>query len=470
MKIKTDCIPLHQQFAQVPNAAAKLNKKALCIYAATGFFLGEDDFFENRKVLQPGQTYTLDEQGAIKHQEAHFKWQYQPRNISFQTAVDEFTDLYEQILKEQAAGHKVLLPLSGGLDSRSQAAGLKHIGAEVSSYSYAFTRGYPEHQLSEKIARVCAFPFQGFLIPPGYLWSVIEDLVKINSGYSEFTHARQMAVLDAFKQMQGEFSLGHWGDVLFDRGIAAADEGKDDVVILYKKIIKKGGLALAEALWKQWELAGDFQDYLKSRLSALLAKIEIEHQGARIRAFKSLYWAPRWTSINLQIFEQAHPIHLPYYDERMCRFIMELPESFLADRRIQIAYIKQRNPGLAKITWQAQKPFNLYTYSYNKMPYNLTYRVQQKLKRSLQAKLGQSYVQRNWELQFLGTSNEQQLQTYLTRKAFVDWVGAASIDKIYKGFKKQDAVFYSHPLSMLLTLSAWQRYGLSEHQNLLMKD
>src|SRR5690606_38601732 len=100
----------------------------------------------------------------------------------------------------------------------------------------------------------------------------------------------------------------------------------------------------------------------------------------------------------------------PYYDNRLCEFICSVPEKYLAGRQIQIEYLKMRNPDLAKISWQSHKPFNLYNYHLNKMPYNLPYRVVDKMKRTLNAK---KYIQRNWELQFLGDQNEKHLKKWL---------------------------------------------------------
>src|SRR5690606_1816046 len=123
-----------------------------------------------------------------------------------------------------------------------------------------------------------------------------------------------------------------------------------------------------------------------------------------------LFWAHRWSSVNLSVFESQRPIALPYYDNRMCEFICTIPEKYLAGRQIQIEYLKMRNPELAKIAWQSQRPFNLYNYHKNKSPYNLPYRISDKIKRSLNPK---KLIQRNWELQFLGAENEKHLENYL---------------------------------------------------------
>ena len=452
--ITTPIIPLDQTFVKVKGEHAP-NYEAICVFAAIGFFLGEDGYWKDEKVLQPGTKYVLDDDGYVKSEITNFKWFYKPRDISFDTALDEFTDLFESIVKEQTNSYKVILPLSGGLDSRTQAVALKYINADVHSYSYSFTGGFKEHEISKKIANACDFKFDSFMIPPNYLWDNLEDAASINECYSEFTQPRQLAVLDQFKTMKGEFSLGHWGDVLFDRGIAVKDEGLSDLELIYKKVIKKGGLELAKGLWQSWSLEGEFESYLKNRIQTLLDQIDIADKSARIRAFKSLYWAPRWTSVSLRFFEAAHPINLPYYDDRMCRFICEIPEAYLADRKLQIEYIKKRNSKLANIEWQDHMPFNLYNYKESHRVKSLSYRVKNKLKRELKALVGKKYIQRNWELQFLGNANASKLESHLFDSEFKAFLGGDIADDMYDKFKNKDAVFYSHSVSMLLTLSLW---------------
>jgi hypothetical protein len=269
-----------------------------------------------------------------------------------------------------------------------------------------------------------------------------------------------MGVLEELKQMQGIFSLGHWGDVLFDKGGDEGIQDEDLVSYIHKKVIKKGGLELARQLWSCWDLEGDFDTYLKDTTQTLLNRIDIQNTSAKVRAFKSMYWAPRWTSINLSVFEAAHPISLPYYDDRMCQLICKIPEAHLADRQLQIEYIKRNHPEVARITWQDQKPYNLFNFHKNKAPYNLRYRIADKLKRVVQEKLGKKFIQRNWELQFLGEDNEKQLESYLFDQDFQTFIDPQVVKELYHKFQTQDPVFYSHPVSMLLTLSVFNRREL----------
>ena len=452
--IKTPIIPTHQQFVKV-YAPHELDKKAICIFAATGFFLGTDTYWKDQKVLAPATINTIDDDGFLIESKPWFEWHHTPRDITFETALDEFTELFERICAEQAGDKPVILPLSGGLDSRTQAVAFSKRKNKVTSYSYSFKNGFHESRISKKVAAASGFEFKEFTIESGYLWPKLAELVSLNKGYSDFTHPRQMAILEDLKKMNGVFSLGHWGDVLFDRGAAPGTTPDKALSQLYKKVIKPGGLELANALWQEWNLEGDFDEYLKSRMQEMMDTIKIENTSSKVRAFKSISWAPRWTSVNLCIFEAAHPFQLPYYDDRMCKFICTVPEEFLADRKLQIEYIKRQSPKLGKITWEAQRPYNLINYHNNKSPHNLPFRVMDKLKRIVKAKMGKPLIQRNWELQFLGMENDEKLQEQLFDENLHPFLPKEFLARFYNNFKTKNMVEYSHPLSMLLTLAVW---------------
>ena len=456
MIIKTSILPSKQEFAKI-KAPHEVYREAICIFAATGFFLDGDTYWKDEVCLLSAHDHSFDENDLLIESKPNFHWHYTPRNISFDDALEEYKNLLTTIIKEQIGDHPVILPLSGGLDSRSQALILKDLDNPVHAYSYSFPGGYPEHKISKQIASVCDFTFDAFKIPKSYLWNCIDDLAQLNGCYSEFTHSRQMGVLEELKEMKGVFSLGHWGDVLFDRGAPEGTKEEDVTKLLLKKMLKPGGLEFAEALWESWNLEGEFKPYLVSRIEKSLAKIKIENISARIRAFKTSQWAHRWTTTNLCVFKSVHPITMPYYDDRMCEFICTIPEEYLADRRLQIAHLKQDDE-LANITWHEHKPFNINNFHYNKSPYNIPYRIVNKLKREINSAIGNPYIQRNFELQFLGAENDIQLKKYLNDPAFLQFIPKDIVDDFYNKFKNVNTVFYSTPVSILLTFSLWHKH------------
>jgi asparagine synthetase B (glutamine-hydrolysing) len=454
-EIKTPIIPFKTNFVGEKN---EIDYKAICVFAATGFFLDTDSYYVGQKALQPSTKYTISSDNqTVLTEEKYFEWHYSPKERPFEQVVIEFAALFETIINEQVQDKKVILPLSGGLDSRTQAAALHYLKKDVQTYSYEFENGLNETYFAQKIAKVCNFPFEKWIIPKGYLWKDIEKIATINQCYTEFTHPRQAAVLDKFSKMGDIFCLGHWGDVLFDdMKVDNHLEFDAQVDLMFKKVLKKGGLNLGKKLWESWSLEGDFEAYLKDRIRILLNKINIpDNANAQIRAFKSLYWAPRWTSVNLVFFESEKPIALPYFDNRMCEFICSVPEQYLAGRQIQIAYLKMRNPALAKIAWQDHRPFNLYNYRWNKSPWNLPYRLYKKIDREFITK---NKVVNNYENQFKGSDNDSNLKFWLFQnKDFQNFIDPVIVQNVYKQFKEKNELKYSHPLSTLLTLSLFSK-------------
>lgn len=451
MDVKTNIIPKQQQFVGVPNS---FDYKAICTFVACGFFLDDDTYFNELKVLKPASSYTLnDEKSKVLSKSHYFQWHHSPVERSFDTIVDEFKTLFEDTVLSCFKGKEVILPLSGGLDSRTLVVALKRLNIPTKTYSYAFEGGHKETSYAQKIASACEFDFLALTVRSGYLWKEILNLASMNKCYSEFTNPRQMAFLNEYKTLGNVFALGHWGDVLFDDiKVNESITLNEQVDVLLKKLLKPGCLALAEQLWKTWDLDGTFLLYLKDRLFKLLEEINItESANANIRAFKSIHWAPRWTSVNLSIFESVHAIEVPYYHNRMCEFICSVPERYLANRQIQIAYVQKYMPKLAKIAWQDHRPFNLNNYKMNKAPWNLPYRISNKISRTLQSK---KYIQRNWELQFLGDENLQNLNSWLIdNNDFENLVPLKIRKQIFDQFQNGNHYANAYPVSMLLTLS-----------------
>jgi len=270
----------------------KLDLSSIAIFSATGFFLSDDTFWQDKKYV---------DQSSLQK----FTWHYAPRDISFEHTVLEFEEIFQNVSKPLLKYSRIILPLSGGLDSRTQATLLRD-AKNVASYTYSFLNGTDESKYGRLISTLNKYSFRNFIIPESYLWSKIEKLAEWNQCHAEFTHPRQMAIEAELNKMGDVFFLGHWGDVLFDSmGISEKVNENDQILFIKNKIIKKGGMELAEALWEAWDLPGSFSEYLDEKLHFYLSKIKIDHAGARIRAFKSIHWLPRWTLTNLCVFEKT---------------------------------------------------------------------------------------------------------------------------------------------------------------------
>lgn len=456
-KIITPIIPARQSFYKEGNDSS-FDLKAICIFAAAGFFLGEDTYYNNLKAMQPATEYELNDNGEVTGSTNLWQWHYDPRSMSLDEATEEFSGLFEKISGKMLKGKKIILPLSGGLDSRSQAAALNK-GENVQCYSYKFEDSFDETRYGREIAKAKGFAFTEYIIPKGYLWKKLDLISEVNQCYADFTHPRQMAHIEEISNLGDIFYLGHWGDVLFDDMKVDSEMSFDEQLLtLEKKIIKRGGKELADSLWTAWGIEGKFSDYFSSRISKLLSAIKIGNANSRIRAFKSMYWAPRWTSANMNAFSHYKPVALPYYDDEMCKFICTVPEEHLAKRQIQINYIKKKSPELASIPWQEYDPLNLFNYKEFGNAKMLPLRALRKGRRLINENLlGKKNVTRNWEIQFVGEDNCRHLETKLFgEKKFAEFVPKEIAMEFYRKFKEEQ-LQYSHPVSMLLTMSEFSR-------------
>ena len=242
---------------------AELDLRAMAQWAACGFFWGSDSFWQDVSWQRPAVDGPL--------------WCHEPRDRSLDAVVDEFADCFERIVQEQVRGQRVILPLSGGLDSRTLAVALWRLGADTRGFSYSFPGGHAETAYGQQLADIAGWPFQAYTIPQGYLWDRIEAAADINHCYAEFTHPRQVAVAAQAAELGDCWALGHWGDVLFDdMGVAAGLPIEGRKQALKKKVLRAGGLELAIELWAAWGLEGSFSQALDQRLDGIA--------GVRIRA------------------------------------------------------------------------------------------------------------------------------------------------------------------------------------------
>ena len=182
-------------FVRVLRNVTDVNKILLSLY-----FLDDDTYWKDLVCLKPAHEHTIDSNGYLVGSKKWFEWHYSPRDISFNAALEEYIALFTKITQDHIGDSNVILPISGGLDSRSQALILKELGNPVQSYSYSFKHGYPEHKIARQVANACNFDFQAYEIQESYLWACIDELAQINGCYSEFTHPRQMAIVDDLKK------------------------------------------------------------------------------------------------------------------------------------------------------------------------------------------------------------------------------------------------------------------------------
>ena len=431
----------------------ELDYKAIVTFCFFGFMLDDETFYKKIKVIKPSTKVTFENSKIIK-KVPYWEWNYNPIERPFETVLEEFSDIFEFFIYKKINDKKILLPISGGLDSRTILASISN-NENLTLGSYEFEGGISEIKYGLEMAREFSIPIYTEKISNGYLWNKIDKLVKLNNCFTEFTHPRQLAILENWKNLGNIVLLGHMGDILFDSHSDKKQYSKDEELSkLLDKLVKPGAYELANDLWNYWGLSGTFNSYILEKMDSLFSSIKIENLSAKIRAFKMNYYGTRWSAVNIALFKQLGELVLPFCDDKMCKFVSTVPENYLYGRKIQIEYIKKQCPEIAQIAWQSYAPLNLYNYKLHNSPPYYLFRIIGKLYNSFKSKFinPNMNICRNWELQFLGKKNLINLEGILSANKEHDQLISSDIYLEYLKKFQLNSYNYAHPISMLLTL------------------
>jgi hypothetical protein len=178
----------------------------------------------------------------------------------------------------------------------------------------------------------------------------------------------------------------------------------------------------------------------------------------RLKALKIETYVFRWSLASLRMYQPgAFPL-LPFFDPRFYDFFSTIPTSYVAGRRLQVAYLKRYAPNLARVPWQAYYDANLYEYLHFNT-WLLPRRAVNKLRRLLS---NQRVIERNWEVQFLNPRGSQGLQDWLLTPGLKlhNYIPQAKLAAFLRDFFNAPYAANGYAASMLLTFSAWlEAYG-----------
>ena len=443
------------ELAQLARADSErqLDWEGLATFFAFGFFLDDRTYYQDIRILQPASVYRLGADGTLKTHQRYWCWRHE---VDEQRTYEQTVEQYDALLRQAVSrclSDRVILPLSGGLDSRSLAYAMSR-GADTESYSYGYTPDSVETRIASQIAHAQEFSFQSHVIEP-YLFLRLPEIVTALHGSQDVTQARQMSVNAWVGERADAVLTGLWGDVWCDQMGAAEGLPPDTTIeeLALKRFQKRGRDWLLEHLVAPHFAQVNLPDYLLGRVGAGIAEFDsIQDVDFRIKAYKTSRWAFRWSNASLRGFALGAVPRVPYYDVDLVDFFCTVPTAFVRDRRIQIDHLKRFAPDLAAIRWQ-QAGVNLRLSPYARW-LTLPGRISGKIQRTLNH---QRPIQRNWEVQFLSPGGRQQLEQHLLdgRSELCQLVASAQINQMIEDFYADPNAANGYTVSMLLTFAAW---------------
>lgn len=427
----------------------ELDWEAVASFFAFGFFIDDRTYYKDIRILEPASVYRIGDEGELLEHTRYWEWHHEPDETrTYDETVEQYHHLWKQAVRRVTAEGRIVLPISGGLDSRSIAAVVEN-PEMIQAYSYGYTDDSIETAISQQVAEARGMPFTAHTIQP-YLFDRLHEIVSVLHGCQDVTQARQMSA-NAWVREHGDAVLtGLWGDVWCDQMGAADGLDEDLTSFVLHKFEKRGRHWLLENVLP----AGfDPHEFLHDTVQSGLAEMDhIKDLDFRIKAYKTNRWAFRWSNASLRGFEPGATPRVPYYDNDLVDFFCTVPTEFVRDRRLQIDHLKRYAPDMATIQWQG-KGTNLHLIDYARW-LTLPGRAYRKASRMIR---GERPIQRNWEVQFLSEGGRRNLEQHLLSDGLQihELVAPAKIRALLDDFYADPGAANGYTVSMLLTFAAW---------------
>lgn len=384
-------------------------------FCGFGLYPADRTRYDDVRILRPATHSVFDDQGRLVSQERYWDWWFDPVERSDDEVVDEFHEVWTNALAQRTEGRRAVVPVSGGLDSRTVLADLAPVGGGGPAGPHAFTYGYSatsvEIRIARKVAAARGLRADELVVEP-YLFDRLDDVVDAVEGFQALTLTRQAGVSAAIAAMGDLVVGGHWGDVWFDA--AGAAPGVDPVDAAFAKFAKRGREWLFEHLCRP-HLDGDPEELLREVLAAEIARLpDLGDADVQLKALKTEQWSFRWTLASTRAYQIARPVSLPFYANDVVDLFLTIPAEQLVGRRLQKAYLRRHHPDLAAIVWQ-DTGMSLW-----EKPWEPSAALARRaVAKGWRLARREQVVERNWEVQYLVGEGPARLRGLIERRVGV---------------------------------------------------
>lgn len=454
--------------------ARTLDWLGLAGYFATACFFEAHTHFEEVEILRPATHYTFGRDGRLLSAGRYWDWRHDPDPTrSFEDTLAAFDRAFRDAVDDLSAGVSIALPVSGGLDSRTNAAALTRRGSaafserRVWAYSYGYGPRSSETRVARQVAAARSIPFRAFEVPQ-YLFDRLDATTATMEGFQDVTLPRQIGMIEEVGERTGYVMPGHWGGAWFgDFGFARVraqpggpptERGYADAVL--DIMWRRGSDWLLDRLSPRGLAADARSLILETQVKPCLARLShVEDLSFRTAAFLAEQIGFRWANTGMRGFQLGAFPREPFYDTRVADFFCTVPGEMHRGRRLQVEYLKRYAPDLARVEWEGWDA-DLFTYNTRRRALTLPKRA---LRRGWARISGRRPAERNWEVQFAGEYGRNGLEKWLLAPGLRlhEYVDTRDVDRLLHDFQAAPLEqMRGHTISSLLTFSAWlEKYG-----------
>ncbi len=428
----------------------ELDWEAITGFCAFGYYPADRTMYRGVHILRPATWTKLNETGKVISASRYWSWTHDPQgHRSDDDLVDEFHDVWTRTLDAQCQGRRVVVPVSGGLDSRTVLAAIDPAETPLQTYSYGYSPRSRELAVARRVGKARGIGLREFVVPP-YLFDRIDQVQGASEGFQALCFTRQAGIAEHLPAMGDRVVGGHLGDLWFDRAGVASDLTSSALVdAALPKLVRRGSDWLLQHVCASHLGGADPLDVVRGFVEEDLARIpELGDSDLTLKIYKVEQWVFRWTVASMRAYQLGAPNLLPFCGNDVVDFFLRVPSDRIPGRRLQVAYLVRHHPDLARVTWDHTglplNPTRLRTAA------GFAERVARKAGRALRPS---ARLQRNWEVQYLAPTGLNQLRTLLRDTATPALTPPAALEALLTDFAQAPSGANGYTVDALATLA-----------------
>lgn len=334
-----------------------LNEKNAAEFMVAGYVTGNETLFDEIKQVRGAEFLIYHKKKNDLKSFFYFKFLHGnyynlPENelykIMDQVFINVFSRLVESTVKQ---GKKLVVPLSGGLDSRIIVTMLKRLGVEdVICVSYG-RKGNRESMISKKVAKTLGYKWV-FVEQTAQKWyecyhSEKADCYRAWAGnLSSLPHMQDFLAVQELKT-QGKipensvFIPGHTGDVL--SGSHIPEYYIDDSKIYNTETFLTDSLKSHYNLWK-WNCVHELEPVFRGKINRSVSGVEIRDNETCANAIEFFDFnerQPKFIINAVRVYEFfGYEWRIPFWDLELINFFLKVSVKYRINQDMYIKYAR----------------------------------------------------------------------------------------------------------------------------------
>jgi asparagine synthase (glutamine-hydrolysing) len=326
-------------------------------FLLTGFVTGSDTLFSSIKQLKAGECLKYYTNTHKVELVSYFEFKHDEISIySEKELIDEMDNLHIKVFKnliKTFKGRQVIIPLSGGYDSRLIAVMLKRLNYKN---IICFTYGKPDNaeaRISKQVADELGLkwyfvPYNETKWKKCYESKEFNQYVEFASNFSSLAHIQDFLAVKELQKLQiinndAIFVPGHAYDFLAGSHIPANFVNSEQLSSndLLKIIINKH-----YNLWKWDRAKRDINKKLTLKLKKQIGSKHYNNNGEVADELEKWDWQERQAKFicnSVRVYEYfGYEWRLPLWDNDLINFWSKIPMKLRINRELFFQYVKEK--------------------------------------------------------------------------------------------------------------------------------